>query len=145
MTSGKLLSLIKCGCLTGVLWSLSQMLLVIVANELGILARTGLQTTSGNWYFLLDILAGVLAITFYAALRAVTVTIPRATIVTVFVWLFIQTLTGLKGGELEYTIPIAVLMSLLSVIAMSLCVLAGAWPYEVISSTKKQPAPSTMH
>jgi|GEM_PF-6591198 len=142
MTPGNLLALFKCGCLTGILWSLSQMILVIIVNEFGLLSQADLQSVSGNWYFLLDTLTGVLAITFYAILRAATVSIPRAMIVTVFVWLFIYTVTSLKGGGFEYTIPLATLTSLLSVIVMSLCLLAGVWPYEVIRNSRKQPVPT---
>ncbi|MBT8145374.1 MAG: hypothetical protein KJN90_00890 [Gammaproteobacteria bacterium] len=139
MTPGNLLTLFKCGCLTGILWSLSQMVLVIVINEFGLLTRNDLQSISGNWYFLADTLSGVLAITFYAVMRAAAVSIPRAMIVTVFVWLFIHTLVS---GGFEYTIPLTVLASLLSVITMSLSLLAGVWPYEVLKSGPKQTAPS---
>jgi len=118
------------------------MILVIIVNEFGLLSQADLQSVSGNWYFLLDTLTGVLAITFYAILRAATVSIPRAMIVTVFVWLFIYTVTSLKGGGFEYTIPLATLTSLLSVIVMSLCLLAGVWPYEVIRNSRKQPVPT---
>jgi len=119
------------------------MILIIAVNEIGLLSRADLQSISGNWYFLLDTLTGVLAITFYAVLRAMTVAIPRAMIGTVFVWLLIYTLSGLKGGGFEYTIPLAALTSLLSFIVMSLCLLAGVWPYEVIRNGRKQPVPST--
>ena len=142
MTANNFLTLIKCGCITGILWSLSQMVMVITVNELGILSQANLQEISGNWYFLLDTVSGVLAISFYAVLRAFKVSIPRAMIVTVFVWLFINTVTGLKGGGFELSLALATLTSLLSVIVMSLCLLGGVWPYEVISNAQKNTAPN---
>ena len=140
MTAGNILSIFKCGCITGVLWSFSQMIFVISVNELGLLTRTDLQSISGNWYFLLDTLSGVLAITLYALLRAASVSIPRAMVVTVFVWLLVHTLAGLYGGGFEYTLPLATLVSLLSVMVMSLCLLVGVWPYEAVNNARKTPA-----
>ena len=142
MTPGNLLVLIKCGCITGILWSLSQMVMVITVAELGLLSDANLQSISGNWYFLLDTFTGVLAISLYAALRACKVSIPRAMIVTVFVWLLASTLSGLKGGGFELSLLMATLTSMLSVIVMSLCLLGGVWPYEVISNAQKNPAPN---
>jgi hypothetical protein len=115
MTSSHIVSLLKCGCVTGALWSLSQMAMMVTVNELGLLSGAKLH----------------LAVVLYAGLRTAMVSVPRAMSSTVFVWLFFHTLLG---TGFDYTIPLATLVALLSVIGMSLCLLAGAWPYELTNS-----------
>ncbi len=131
MTSSHIVSLLKCGCVTGALWSLSQMAMMVTVNELGLLSGAKLHLLSSNWQFLQDAASGILAVVLYAGLRTAMVSVPRAMSSTVFVWLFFHTLLG---TGFDYTIPLATLVALLSVIGMSLCLLAGAWPYELTNS-----------
>jgi hypothetical protein len=108
---------------------------MVTINALGLLPRSELYLLSSRWGFLLDAVSGILAVMLYAGLRDAMVSVSRAMSATVFVWLLFHTLLG---SGFDYTIPLATLMALLSVIGMSFCLLAGAWPYEVISNTLKR-------
>jgi hypothetical protein len=127
------LRVIQCGLITGVLWSLSQMLFVFTAIEIGLLSKTLDLTLSGTWHFLLDILSGILALAAYVLLRAFSWPIPRAVSIPAVCWLVVQILSGLTEGGFEFTVAQSFLVYLLAFFSLSLSILAGAWPYEVMA------------
>lgn len=131
-----ILCILKCGCVTGVLWSFSQILLVLSVNEAGLLSPRDMQSLNGEWYFLLDILTGIWAISIYTLARSYFQAINSAVAGTVIACWFIQSLVTIKGGGIELTAVQAMMITLVTFTSIALSVLAGIGLYEKLSSNR---------
>ena len=140
MPNKKVLYILKCGCIAGAVWSFFQILLVIGVNEIGLLSRTGIKQMIGNRLFVLDILSGILALAFYALVRMAIDSIPRAMSTTVVAWFTILCLANLFINGTGFTSSEAWLLSLLALISISLSLLAGVVPYELITDAESKSA-----
>lgn len=136
MTTHRMLSFLECGCIAGVLWSFSQMIMIVSASEAGLILSTDMQLMSGEWYFALDILTGVWVIGIYLLARAYFQSIPNAAIGTVVAWWVIQSLISIKSGGFDYTVVQTLVFSLAPFICMSLSLLSGIWLYEKLNSKR---------
>ena len=128
MTVRHILILLKCGCVTGILWAMCQMLVMVVANELGALSVSDRQQLSSESYFLADVLSGQLAIFLYVFLRRRMMARALAGLATVLIW---ELLHVLQVSALTVSIYYAVVAVSASITGIGLSLAIGAWLYEI--------------
>lgn len=134
MLSNNMVCVLKCGLLTGLLWSFSQMLLVVLAFETGLYTAAEMQSVSGQGFILLDMLAGIWAVSLYTLARAQINSPTQAVSVTVLAWWIIHTLTMLKGGSPDLSMALAALGSVATFLAMAVSLAAGTLAFERIQN-----------
>ncbi len=108
-----------------------QMLVMVVANELGALSVSDRQQLSSESYFLADVLSGQLAIFLYGFLRRRMMARALAGLATVLIW---ELLHVLQVSALTVSIYYAVAVSI-SITGIGLSLVIGAWLYEITDNT----------
>ena len=131
-----ILGLLKCGSVTGVVWSFAQMLLIITSVESGFVSIDQLGPIDGEWLFALDILAGIWAIGIYTLARSYFQSVSGAVAVTAIAWWAIQGIISTKFGASDFSVIQAAATSLGSLAGTGVSLLAGVWAYEKLNHYK---------
>ncbi len=111
-----------------------QMVVMVVANELGALSVSDRQQLSSEAFFLADVLSGQLAIFLYGFLRGRMMARALAGLATVLIW---ELLHVLQVSALTVSIYYAVAVSVsISITGIGLSLAIGAWLYEITDNAR---------